>query len=90
MESILYLGSFLSSVRKYKGKFWHVWEETDDNNGDVEINICHRRYHLFLHPEEFSDLVAAINKSAYGILGKKGLLMDDSDKKDSCDSEVRR
>jgi len=84
------LGSFLASVRKYKGKFWHVWEETDDDNGDVEINICHRRYHLFLHPEEFSDLVAAINKSAYGILGKKGFLMDDSDKKDSCDSEVRR
>ena len=80
----------MASVRKYKGKFWHVWEETDDNNGDVEINICHRRYHLFLHPEEFSDLVEAINKSAYGILGKKWLLMDDSDKKDSCDSEVRR
>ena len=79
----------MASVRKYKGKFWHVWEETDDD-GDVEINICHRRYHLFLHPEEFSDLVAAINRSAYGILGKKGLLMDDSDKKDSCDSEVRR
>ena len=79
----------MASVRKYKGKFWHVWEETDDD-GDVEIKICHRRYHLFLHPEEFSDLVEAINKSAYGILGKKGLLMDDSDKKDSCDSEVRR
>ena len=86
----MFLGSFLASVRKYKGKFWHVWEETDDDDGDVEINICHRRYHLFLHPEEFSDLIEAINKAAYGILGKKGLLMDDSDKKDSCDSEVRR
>ena len=80
----------MAAIRKYKGKFWHVWEETNDDNGDVEINICHRRYHLFLHKEEFSDLVEAINKSAYGILGKKGLLMDDSDKKDSCDSEVRR
>ena len=69
------MGSFLAAIRKYKGKFWHVWEETDDDNGDVEINICHRRYHLLLHKEEFSDLVEAINKSAYGILGKKVLLM---------------
>ena len=71
----------MASVRKYKGKFWHVWEETDD--GDVEINICHRRYHLFLHPEEFSDLIEAINKSAYGILGKDILLLGKRSKKGS-------
>jgi len=80
VERILYLGSFLVVERKYKGKFWHVWEETDDDNGDIEINICHRRYHLFLHKEEFADLVEAINKSAYGILGKKALLMGKSDR----------
>ena len=74
------MGSFLAAIRKYKGKFWHVWEETDDDNGDIEINICHRRYHLFLHKEEFSDLVEAINKSAYGILGKKALLMGKPDR----------
>jgi hypothetical protein len=73
----------LAAIRKYKGKFWHVWEETDDDSGDVEINICHRRYHLFLHKEEFSDLVEAINKSAYGILGKKELLMGKPSKNDS-------
>ena len=77
----MFLGSFLASVRKYKGKFWHVWEETDD--GDVEINICHRRYHLFLHPEEFSDLIEAINKAAYGILGKDVLLLGKKSKKGS-------
>ena len=55
-------------------------EETDDDNGDIEINICHRRYHLFLHKEEFADLVEAINKSAYGILGKKALLMGKPDR----------
>ena len=72
----------MASVRRYKGKFWHVWEETDDD-GDVEINICHRRYHLFLHPEEFSDLIEAINKSAYGILGKDILLLGKRSKKSS-------
>ena len=77
------MGSFLASIRKYKGKFWHVWEETDDDDGAVEINICHRRYHLFLHKEEFSDLVEAINKSAYGILGKKELLMGKPTENDS-------
>jgi hypothetical protein len=77
------LGSFLSSVRKYKGRYWHVWYETDDE-GNVEVVLCHKKYHLLLHPEEFSDLVESINKASYGILGKKGLLMDDSDhKKDS-------
>ena len=80
VERILYLGSFLVVERKYKGKFWYVWEETDDDNGDIEINICHRRYHLFLHKEEFADLVEAINKSAYGILGKKALLMGKPDR----------
>jgi Txe/YoeB family toxin of Txe-Axe toxin-antitoxin module len=37
---------------------------------------------LFLHKEEFSDLVEAINKSAYGILGKKELLMGKPTKND--------
>jgi hypothetical protein len=37
---------------------------------------------LFLLPEEFSDLVEVINKSAYGILGKKGLLMGKPTKND--------
>ncbi len=32
--------------------------------------------------EEFSDLVEVINKSAYGILGKKGLLMGKPTKND--------
>ena len=36
---------------------------------------------IILHPEEFSDLVESINKASYGILGKKGLLMDDSEHK---------
>ena len=80
VERILYLGSFFVVERKYKGKFWHVWEETDDDNGDIEINICHRRYHLFLHKEEFADLVEAINKSAYGILGKKALFIGKPDR----------
>jgi len=38
---------------------------------------------LFLHKEEFSDLVEAINKSAYGILGKKELLMGKPAENDS-------
>ena len=79
----------MSSVRKYKGRYWHIWYETDDD-GNAEVVLCHKKYHLLLHPEEFSDLVESINKASYGILGKKGLLMDDSDKKDSYDSEVRR
>ena len=71
----------MASVRRYKGKFWHVWEETDDDDGDVVITLCTKRYQIFLHPEEFSDLVEAVNKASYGILGKKGLLMGDSDRK---------
>ncbi len=78
----MFLGSFLGEVRKYKGKFWNVWEETYDD-GSVEISLCHRRYHLFLHPEEFSDLIESVNKSAYGILGKDILLLGKKSKKGS-------
>ena len=72
----------MGEVRKYKGKFWNVWKETYDDDS-VEISLCHKRYNLFLHTEEFSDLVESVNKSAYGILGKKGLLMGKQSKKDS-------
>ena len=79
MERILYLGSFLAEVRKYKGRFWDIWKDSEDD-GTVEIQLCHKKYTLSLRTDEFADLVEAINKSAYGILGKKALLMGKSDR----------
>ena len=76
------MGSFLARIRRHVGKFWAIWEEIDDESGSIVINLSHKRFHLFLLPEEFSDLVEVINKSAYGILGKKGLLMGKSTKND--------
>ena len=75
------MGSFLSSVRKYKGRFWDLWKETRDD-GTIEIQLCHKKYTLSLQPDEFAELVEAINKSAYGILGKKALLMGQLPKDD--------
>ena len=65
----------MASISRHVGNFWAIWEEIDDESGSSVINLSHKRFHLFLLPEEFSDLVEAINKSAYGILGKKVLLM---------------
>ena len=79
VERILYLGSFLAEVRKYKGRFWDIWKDSEDD-GTVEIQLCHKKYTLSLRTDEFADLVEAINKSAYGILGKKALLMGKSDR----------
>ena len=78
VERILYLGSFLAEVRKYKGRFWDIWKDSEDD-GTVEIQLCHKKYTLSLRTDEFADLVEAINKSAYGILGKKALLMGKPD-----------
>ena len=76
------LGDFLlDQSRKYKGKIWDLWKETHDD-GTIEIMLCHRKYTLALHPIEFAELVEAINKSAYGILGKKALLMGQLPKDD--------
>jgi hypothetical protein len=44
--------------------------------------LCHKKYTLALQTDEFAELVEAINKSAYGILGKKALLMGELPKKD--------
>ena len=76
------MGNFLTTIRRHVGRFWAVWEEVDDESGGIVINLSHKRFHLFLLPEEFSDLVEVINKSAYGILGKKGLLMGKTPKND--------
>ena len=76
------LGDFLlDQSRKYKGKIWDLWKETHDD-GTIEIQLCHKKYTLALHPIEFAELVEAINKSAYGILGKKALLMGELPKND--------
>ena len=74
------LGDFLlDQSRKYKGRFWDLWKETRDD-GTIEIQLCHKKYTLALQPVEFAELVEAINKSAYGILGKKALLMGKTDR----------
>jgi len=44
--------------------------------------LCHKKYTLALQTDEFAELVEAINKSAYGILGKKALLMGELPKDD--------
>ena len=76
------LGDFLlDQSRKYKGRFWDLWKETRDD-GTIEIQVCHKKYTLALQPEEFAELVEAINKSVYGILGKKALLMGELPKND--------
>ena len=76
------LGDFLlDQSRKYKGRFWDLWKETRDD-GTIEIQLCHKKYTLSLQPDEFAELVEAINKSAYGILGKKALLMGQPPKND--------
>ena len=76
------LGDFLlDQSRKFKGKIWDLWKETHDD-GTIEIQLCHKKYTLALHPIEFAELVEAINKSAYGILGKKALLMGELPKND--------
>ena len=71
----------MDQSRKYKGRFWDLWKETRDD-GTIEIQVCHKKYTLALQPEEFAELVEAINKSAYGILGKKALLMGQLPKDD--------
>ena len=79
MERILYLGSFLERVRKYNGRFWDIWKDSEDD-GTVEIQLCHKKYTLSLRTDEFAELVQAINRTAYGILGKKALLMGKPDR----------
>jgi len=74
-------GFLLDQSRKFKGKIWDLWKETHDD-GTIEIQLCHKKYTLALHPIEFAELVEAINKSAYGILGKKALLMGELPKND--------
>ena len=44
--------------------------------------LCHKKYTLALQTDEFAELVEAINKSTYGILGKKALLMGELPKND--------
>ena len=74
------LGDFLlDQSRKYKGRFWDVWKNSLDD-GTVVIDLCHKKYTLALRTDEFAELVEAINKSAYGILGKKALLMGHPDR----------
>ena len=74
------LGDFLlDQSRKYKGRFWDLWKETHDD-GTIEIMLCHKKYTLALQTDEFAELVQAINRTAYGILGKKALLMGKSDR----------
>ena len=74
------LGDFLlDQSRKYKGRFWDLWKETHDD-GTIEIMLCHKKYTLALQTDEFAELVEAINKSTYGILGKKALLMGRPDR----------
>ena len=76
------LGDFLlDQSRKYNGRIWDVWKETHDD-GTIEIMLCHKKYTLALQTDEFAELVEAINKSAYGILGKKALLMGQLPKND--------
>ena len=79
VERILNLGSFLAEVRKYKGRFWDIWKDSEDD-GTVEIQLCHKKYTLSLRTDEFAELVQAINRTAYGILGKKTLLMGKTDR----------
>ena len=71
----------MDQSRKYKGRIWDVWKNSLDD-GTVVIDLCHKKYTLALHPIEFAELVEAINKSAYGILGKKALLMGQLPKND--------
>ena len=71
----------MDQSRKYKGRIWDVWKNSLDD-GTVVIDLCHKKYTLALHPIEFAELVEAINKSAYGILGKKALLMGELPKND--------
>ena len=74
------LGDFLlDQSRKYKGRFWDLWKETRDD-GTIEIQLCHKKYTLSLRTDEFAELVQAINRTAYGILGKKALLMGKPDR----------
>ena len=74
------LGDFLlDQSRKYKGRIWDVWKNSLDD-GTVVIDLCHKKYTLALQTDEFAELVEAINKSAYGILGKKALLMGRPDR----------
>ena len=76
------LGDFLlDQSRKYKGRIWDVWKNCLDD-GTVVIDLWHKKYTLALQPDEFAELVEAINKSAYGILGKKALLMGELPKND--------
>ena len=76
------IGEFLlDQSRKFKGKIWDLWKATHDD-GTVEIQLCHKKYTLGLQADEFAELVEAINKSAYGILGKKALLMGELPKND--------
>ena len=79
MERILYLWSFLERVRKYNGRFWDIWKYSEDD-GIVEIQLCHKKYTLALRTDEFAELVEAINRTSYGILGKKALLMGHPDR----------
>jgi len=69
----------LDQSRKYKGKFWDVWKNSFDD-GTVVIDLCHKKYTLSLRTDEFAELVQAINRTAYGILGKKTLLMGKTDR----------
>ena len=76
------LGDFLlDQSRKYNGRIWDVWKNSLDD-GTVVIDLCHKKYTLALQTDEFAELVEAINKSAYGILGKKALLMGELPKND--------
>ena len=76
------IGEFLLDLsRKYMGRFWDLWKETHDD-GTIEIMLCHKKYTLALQTDEFAELVEAINKSTYGILGKKALLMGELPKND--------
>ena len=72
---------FLDQSRKYKGKFWDVWKNSFDD-GTVVIDLCHKKYTLSLQTDEYAELVEAINKSTYGILGKKALLVGELPKND--------